>query len=98
MTWHVVCPHCGTELDGSLITTGDHPPDPGDVTICVACHRLSLFDQHGHLRPPTPAETRALNRRPDVRRAVAMLYQHEADEADEADDDEADEDDEATGR
>jgi hypothetical protein len=58
-----VCTNCGKALDGATAVTEGGPkrarrvmPDPGDVTICLACGHLMIFGDDLILRDPTPAE------------------------------------------
>lgn len=39
------CPHCGYEADCVGHMNGeDKRPDPGDVTLCISCAGVSVFD------------------------------------------------------
>jgi hypothetical protein len=54
------CWHCGLMLGGAVGLDGANPPDRGDVSLCVHCGALTVFDRcdAGHLlrRPPTSRE------------------------------------------
>lgn len=56
------CPQCGHWLDG---TTNPHDPNaiprPGDVTICILCGQLCMFDKMLHLRRMKRSEFHALS-------------------------------------
>lgn len=51
------CPHCGTvnpmatEVYGAR--EGQEAPEPGDVTLCIACGRWAIFDAKMRLHKPT---------------------------------------------
>jgi hypothetical protein len=49
------CPRCGRILDGAM-HLDNSTPDPGDITICIECSTLSVFDDKLHLREPTDEE------------------------------------------
>jgi hypothetical protein len=50
------CTNCGEILDGATSVGCDGGPDPGDLTICIICGHLMVFDDNLKLRDPTGAE------------------------------------------
>lgn len=42
------CP-CGYRFELSTNATGEEPPAPGDVSICIKCARVARFDERGEL-------------------------------------------------
>ena len=54
-----VCPECGYKMDSaSAVSRKDNeqrPPKDGDVSVCLNCGALNLFDGGG-LRRPTMVE------------------------------------------
>jgi len=69
------CRDCGARLDAATEAFGDDVrPRPGDVSVCLACGSLSLFDGGLRRRPPTGDELDELlrdQRLLDVMRARA---------------------------
>jgi hypothetical protein len=67
-----LCPYCGH----AQIVNPDYPPAPGDVSVCLACAWVSVFDRtpDGALttRCVTAAEWAQLEGDPTVARAVAL--------------------------
>lgn len=48
------CPNCGELLQGfSTVTDEDSIPVDGDVSICLYCQAVSLFNSDLSLRAPT---------------------------------------------
>jgi hypothetical protein len=48
------CPHCGKLLD-AVTSEQPEPPEPGDVTVCLGCATVLLFDEGMQLVLPSPA-------------------------------------------
>lgn len=69
------CPNCGYEVDGAMAVTGPEPPEDGDVSICINCAYVAVFDHlaPGGQRAPNPTEQRAFDRSLAVRTAVAAV-------------------------
>lgn len=72
------CPHCGRLLDRGREVDSDPPggPEPGCVSVCAYCCRLSLFGDDLRLRVLTAAELSALRSSPqwvDIQQAVSAL-------------------------
>ena len=71
----VVCPTCGTEMDGAMGVTGSRGPKDGDVNVCMYCTEFSTFEG-GQLRLLTDKERRGYisDRRLVEARSVARQY------------------------
>jgi hypothetical protein len=51
------CPNCGKVLDMAMgIEKGDHRPEPGCISVCMACSHISVFGDDMMLRNPTSEE------------------------------------------
>lgn len=51
------CPHCGHKHDAATNLEAPRAPGKGDVSICLECGGVALFDVDPiRLRLPTPAE------------------------------------------
>jgi hypothetical protein len=50
------CLHCGAELTGATAVGADATPNPGDITVCLACGHIMAFTDDLTLRAPTDAE------------------------------------------
>lgn len=67
--FHSICPFCGSHLDRVGHIVGDNlQPDNGDVTLCIRCGEVGVFDDTvlGGVREPTSRERRNIRRDPDV--------------------------------
>lgn len=64
-----ICRQCGHRLDGA---TGIETrfPSAGDLSICVNCGALAVFNDRGELLPPSADEMSWINQNPKV---MAML-------------------------
>jgi hypothetical protein len=78
--WHdeeqiSACWDCGIELTGADGVGGtDHPPAPGDVSLCIYCEALSIFTGKGlEMRKPTEEESREAEADPDIIRARPVV-------------------------
>ncbi|CAK0403929.1 Uncharacterised protein [Burkholderia pseudomallei] len=68
---NLTCPHCGAHNDlHSAVTQAGKPPVPpadGDISICISCGELAIFDMHERcLRLPTIDEANDLESNPDL--------------------------------
>ncbi|CAJ5618854.1 Uncharacterised protein [Burkholderia pseudomallei] len=68
---NLTCPHCGAHNDRHSAVTepgeAPAPPSDGDVSICISCGELAIFDMHERcLRFPTIDEANALEGNPDL--------------------------------
>ena len=63
--FHSICPFCGSHLDRVGHIVGDNlQPDNGDVTLCIRCGVVGVFDDTvlGGVRKPTSRERRDIRR------------------------------------
>lgn len=66
------CPFCHIAHDAATNMSGEeHPPDPGDVSVCIECGTASVFMLGGHLRMPSAEEAAVIRADP---RVVAMRH------------------------
>jgi hypothetical protein len=71
--YDTICPHCSYKHDSvSLMDEKFAMPNDGDVTICIECGHLSIFEllAKGGLREPTLKEYKVLMK---DRRVVDMM-------------------------
>ena len=72
----VNCPYCEHHLDAASDMETNAVPTPGDVTICISCASVLVFDEALKPRKPTPEEYQAIKRMPNVLRhqkAIRLL-------------------------
>jgi len=50
------CLNCSHEMDVATCVSGAHAPKPGDVTICISCGHIMVFDKRLRFRNPMPSE------------------------------------------
>lgn len=73
------CKKCGAKLDGQLTDMEmGRGPEPGDMTICMYCHTVGVFDENMKIEPLTEQELEAAYTvRPELKQymelAKAML-------------------------
>src|SRR4051812_16227606 len=48
------CPNCGHVLDAATSESA-LPPEPGDITVCVGCSTILVFEDGMKLALPSPA-------------------------------------------
>jgi hypothetical protein len=61
------CKRCQFKIDASTYAQqGDRIPEAGNVSICVACGYLQIFNDDLTLRDPTEQEREQLERNPNV--------------------------------
>lgn len=60
------CPYCDSKIDGASDPLGDAEPKPGDITICIYCAGLMVFDQLLIPRFPTDEEVIEARKHPEV--------------------------------
>jgi hypothetical protein len=56
----VQCPACGTVLDAATGLTGKEGPEPGDLTVCLYCSAVLMFEEPPQLRVLSTIELAAL--------------------------------------
>jgi DNA-directed RNA polymerase subunit RPC12/RpoP len=64
------CPYCGHQVDSASSLTTPTPPEPEDVSICIQCGSLMIYDQSMRLRRTTDDELKELMEYPDVLRTL----------------------------
>jgi len=71
-----ICTICGHDLDGATQINGNNMPKPGDVSICVGCANIAIFDDDLKLRQPNLDEERELLKDQVIAEAQAnvLLY------------------------
>lgn len=52
----LVCPSCGSKLNGATDPVGDATPSSGDITVCLYCGHILVFTDDLRLRNPTDEE------------------------------------------
>jgi hypothetical protein len=71
------CPTCGSRLDEAMNVTGARAVEPGDLTLCVACAAVLVFDAARRPRLPAAEELEAYRANRErwavVERAVALI-------------------------
>jgi hypothetical protein len=50
------CLECGHSLELATGLNTEHKPNPGDVSICISCSAVAIFDGDLSLRKPTDEE------------------------------------------
>ena len=50
------CPFCEYQHDGATQINGNNLPKPGDVSICIKCGLVGVFDDNLDVRKPTAKE------------------------------------------
>jgi hypothetical protein len=50
------CLKCNAPLSAATNHNGDEKPEPGDVSICIACGDITVFSNDLNLRVPTADE------------------------------------------
>jgi hypothetical protein len=69
------CPECGYSIDtaGTLDPRGPKVvrPRPGDISVCINCGDVAVFDEALKRRPSTLAERSAAG--PDLERVVSFI-------------------------
>jgi len=64
-----ICPQCLAQHQATANTQGQNMPTDGDVTICIVCKGISVYDFSlpGKLRFPTDEELERFNQDPDIK-------------------------------
>lgn len=58
-----LCPECGYKMDGTAAAAAEHlMPQAGDVSVCLNCGQLLLFEEAMTMRKPTREEVAELIR------------------------------------
>jgi RNase P subunit RPR2 len=64
----VLCPSCNTPLDMATSLESNEPPMDGDVTICLQCGHIMVFENN-RPRDPNHDELRIIAGAPKILRA-----------------------------
>lgn len=56
------CPYCGYEFDTSASVYCSASPKPGDISICLNCAKVAVFDKDLTQRLPTAEEKEQINK------------------------------------
>jgi hypothetical protein len=67
------CPWCGKRNDIHHQVDSPGVPKPGDVSLCWACRRTSVYGHLGGLRRPTDDEQREIDADPRIQRALRTM-------------------------
>lgn len=70
---YIECPHCLHQMDRTTGMTGREMPRPGDVSLCIRCAGIALFDERLQIRAPDEAERLELEAEPAVTRTQALI-------------------------
>lgn len=55
------CPHCGYKIDCSTALLCEHAePRPGDITLCLHCMEVFLFNNELRMKRATKRELRGI--------------------------------------
>lgn len=60
------CPHCGEELDVASGLGTQDGPKPGDISLCIDCGGVNIFDENLKPRLPTQEENQKAEQNPMV--------------------------------
>ena len=66
------CSQCGHELD-TVTGLDRHAPSPGNVSICIACLHVTIFDAKLRRQEPTPVEARQVQADQRLQRVLRSL-------------------------
>jgi hypothetical protein len=61
-----LCLRCGHACDAATPLDSNHKPGTGDVTVCIACGHVMVFDDELRLRDATADEQRQIAGDPRV--------------------------------
>lgn len=53
-----LCPYCDNKLDAAGSLDGEHTPQNGDISLCINCAQILMFDENLQLRKPSIDEER----------------------------------------
>lgn len=69
------CPYCGYEFDAATSLSGNKnaTPAPGDITICIACASIMMFEDYPDVRKLTEEEYECAMDEPRLKRAVEIV-------------------------
>ena len=70
------CPWCGHILDGAMAADPKNPdatPKPGDVSVCISCAQILVFNDDLTMRASMPGEIEVTPVMRRAQQAVRML-------------------------
>ena len=72
------CPWCYAFVDGASIITNDEKAVPvgGDVSICLYCAHIGVYEDDLSIRKPTPEERETFDKDDDIFKAVQAVKRH----------------------
>jgi len=73
------CTTCGKDLDAATDPTGDARPKVGDVSICVYCATLNVYDNDLRFRKPSEAELKEIQKDANIQRLISIIKAHNKD-------------------
>ena len=72
------CPWCYAFVDGATVLGKDEDAVPvgGDVSICLYCARVGVYEDDLSIRKPTPEERETFDKDDDIFKAVQAVKRH----------------------
>lgn len=67
------CPACGHTHNMATNMEGEGGPEPGDVTVCILCLHVLMFDDQLKYRYPTKEEEEKLKENAGLQRMLLLL-------------------------
>jgi hypothetical protein len=69
------CPFCGSALDAATAVpdNADAAPEAGDVTVCISCAGVLIFDEALSVRRPTTVELMEAMSMPPLRQLLDTI-------------------------
>ena len=67
------CPYCGTLVNHALAVSGDRSPEVGDVSVCLTCAAIAVYQSDQTLRRTTDQERREFSLSPVVIRTQLAI-------------------------
>jgi hypothetical protein len=69
------CPYCNHKLDAASAGPNNPQavPKPGDITICIGCANVLIFDVGRRPQRPTMGELQEAMQDPSVLRAIQII-------------------------
>lgn len=67
------CSACGAHLSAATGADNDDRPNEGDVSVCITCGNITIFDENLKLRPATPEEYNEIASAPLIQRMLADI-------------------------
>jgi hypothetical protein len=67
------CLNCGKLIDGATPVDGGRAPQEGDISICLDCHHLMIYDANVRVRALTDEEIVEIAGEPEMLHAMKIL-------------------------